>query len=208
MVDKQFNIPKLPLIITKFLIYRITNSIDALVTNTPVSPGQMTTVRSSGGTAEITVSRPTVDTIMNNGVQVKSQNTTVNLPPGLAMQIFGSGLGDGNARFAVTTFSNQDGTFPPHDSLSIGTNLVDISLLNQSGIVPVFNLNRNNRVTIELQINVSMQRYKVYFDIILYIIDTNSIFQLLRTSCNCFNVLSLSSPQILLMEGKYVPFGM
>ena len=158
MVDKQFNIPKLPLIITKFLIYRITNSIDAIVTNTPVSLGQMTTIRSSGGTAEITVSRPTVDSLRNNGVQVESQNTTVNLPPGLAMQIFGNGLGDGNARFAVTTFSNQDGTFRPPNSLSLGTNLVDISLLNQNGIVPVFDLNRNNRVTIELQINVSMQR--------------------------------------------------
>ena len=118
----------------------------------------MTTVRSSGGTAEITVSRPTVDTLRDNGVQVESQNTTVNLPPGLAMQIFGSGLGDGNARLAVTTFSNQDGTFRPPNSLSLGTNLVDISLLNQNRIVPVFNLNRNNRVTIELQRNVSMQR--------------------------------------------------
>ena len=118
----------------------------------------MTTVRSSGGTAEITVSRPTVDTLRDNGVQVESQNTTVNLPPGLAMQIFGSGLGGGNARFAVSTFSNQDGTFQPPSSFSLGTNLVDISLLNQTGIVPVFDLDRNNRVTLELQINVSMQR--------------------------------------------------
>ena len=182
MVDKQFNIPKLPFIITKFLIYRITNSINALVTNTPVSRGQMTTIRSSRGTAEITVSRPTVDTLRDNGVQVISQNTTVNLPPGLAMQIFGSGLGDGNARFAVSTFSNQDGRFPPQESLSIGTNLVDISLLDQNGIVPVFDLNRNNRVTIELQRNVSMQRYKVCFRY-YHIIDTNSI---ITTLLQCF----------------------
>ena len=163
MVDKQFNIPKLPLIITKFLYtYRITNSINALVTNTPVSPGQMTAIRSSEGTAEIVVSRPTEDSLRDNGVQVESQNTTVNLPPGLAMQIFGSGLGDGNAKLAVTTFSNQDGTFRPQNSLSLGTNLVDISLLDQNGIVPVFDLSRNNRVTIELQINVSMQRQYVF----------------------------------------------
>ena len=149
---------KSPLIITNFLIYRITNSINALVINTPVSLGQMTTIRSPGGTAEIVVSRPTVDTLRDSGVQVESRGTTVDIPPGLAMQIFGSGLGDGNARLAVVTFSNEDGTFQPQDSLSLGTNLVDISLLNQSGIVPVFDLNRNNRVTLELQINVSMQR--------------------------------------------------
>ena len=109
------------------------------------------------------VSRPTVNTLRNNGVQVKSRGTTVNLPPGLAMQIFGRGLGGGNARLAVTTFSNRDGRFRPQNSLSLVANLVDISLQDENGIVPVFNLNRNNRVTFELQRNVSMRRYNINY---------------------------------------------
>ena len=123
-----------------------------------MGPGQTTTIRGSGGTAEIIVVRPAENDLSNNGVQIKSQGTTVNLPPGLAMQAFSGGSGGGNARVAVTTFSNRDGTFRPQNSLSLGTTLVDISLLDDNGIVPVLNLDRNNRVMLELQRNVSMQR--------------------------------------------------
>ena len=114
--------------------------------------GGTATITGSGNIVEITVSRPTVDTLRNNGVQVESRGTTVNLPPGLAMQIFGSGLGGGNARASVTTFSYDDGAFQPKDPLSsLGTELVGILLLNQTGIVPVSKLDRDNRVMFQLQ---------------------------------------------------------
>ena len=106
---------------------------------------------------EIVVVRPAENDLSNNGVQIESQDTTVNIPPGLFMQTFGSGLGGGNARVAVTTFSNRDGTFRPQNSF-LGTTLVDISLLDDNKIVPVLNLDRNSRVMFELQRNVSMQR--------------------------------------------------
>ena len=115
-------------------------------------PGGTATITSSGSIVEIVVSRPTVDTLRNSGVQVESRGTTVNLPPGLAMQIFGSGLGGGNAKASVATFSYDDGAFQPRDSsTSLGTNLVDISLLGETGIVPVSQLDRDNRVMFQLQ---------------------------------------------------------
>ena len=150
-----------------------------------MDPGQTATIRGSGGTIEIVVVRPAENDLSNNGVQVESLGTTVNLPPGLAMQAFGSGLGGGNARVAVTTFSNRDGTFRPQNSLSLGTTLVDISLLDDNEIVPVLNLDRNSRVMFELQRNVSMQRK--YICTYYYIIDHKFNYSYINCYINCFN---------------------
>ena len=121
-----------------------------------MGPGETATIRGSGGTAEIVVSRPTVDTLRTMGIQVESQGTTVDIPRGFALQILGNSLGGGNARLAVTTFSNEDGTFQPQDpTFLLGSDLVDISFLDDNGIVPVSNLDMGNRVMFVVQRNVS-----------------------------------------------------
>ena len=135
--------------------YRISDSLNAIVTNTPVDPGENATIISSGETVEIVVSRPTVNTINTTGIQIESQGTFVNLPPGAAMKILGSSLGGGNATLAVITFTNEDRTFQPQDpSFSLGSNLVDIILVDENGTVPVSNLSADCRITFELQRNV------------------------------------------------------
>ena len=122
-----------------------------------MGPGENATIRGSGRTAEIVVSRPTVDTLRTMGLQVESQGTTVNIPIGFALQILGNSLGGGNARLAVTTFSNEDGTFQPQNpTFLLGSDLVDISLLDDNGIVPVSNLDMGNRVMFVVQKNVRM----------------------------------------------------
>ena len=131
------------------------DSLNAIVTNTPVGPGENATIISSGATVEIVVSRPTVDTINITGIQIESQGTSVNLPPGAAMKILGSSLGGGNATLAAITFTNEDGTFQPQDpSFSLGSNLVDIILVDENGTVPVSNQSADCRIMFELQRNV------------------------------------------------------
>ena len=112
----------------------------------------MTTITSPGGTAEIVVTRPTVGTLRTMGLRVGMQGTTANLPPGLAMQVFGSGLGGGNARASVTTFSDVGSLFKSRNPLSsLGSRVFDISLLDENGPVRVSNLNLTNRFMFELQ---------------------------------------------------------
>ena len=112
----------------------------------------MTTIRSPEGTAEIVVTRPTVDTLRTMGLRVGMQGTTANLPPGLAMQVFGSGLGGGNARASVTTFSDVGSLFKSRNPLSsLGSRVFDISLLDENGPVRVSNLSMANRFMFELQ---------------------------------------------------------
>ena len=135
---------------------RIAVSLDALIANTPVvSGGALRIINSQGGTVRCVATRPTVDTINTTGIQIESQGTFVNLPPGAAMKVLGSSLGDGNATLAVITFTNGDGTFQPQDpSFSLGSNLVDIILVDEKGIVPVSNLSADCRIMFELQRNV------------------------------------------------------
>ena len=117
-----------------------------------MEPGGKTTIRSPGGTAEIVVSRPTEDTLRTMGLQVGTQGTTVNISPGLAMQVFGSGLGGGNARASVTTFSDVGSLFQPRNPLSLlGSSVFDISLLDENGPVRVSDLSMANRFMFELQ---------------------------------------------------------
>ena len=132
---------------------RIAVSLNALIANTPVSLGGQRTINSQGGTVRCVATRPTVDTINTTGIQI--QGTCVNLPPGAAMKILGSSLGGGNATLAVITFTNEDGTFQPQDpSFSLGSNLVDIILVDENGTVPVSNLSADFRIMFELHRNV------------------------------------------------------
>ena len=136
---------------------RIAVTLTILITNTPVLPGGTRTITSAGGTVQCVAYRPTVDTINTTGIQIESQGTTVNLPPGAAMKILGNGLGGGNATLAVITFTNGNGIFQPQDpSLSLDSNLVDIILQNENGIVSVSNLSADCRIMFELQRNVRM----------------------------------------------------
>ena len=134
---------------------RIAVSLNALIASTPVALGATRTINSQGGTVRCVAYRPTVDTINTTGIQIESQGTTVNLPPGAAMKILGNSLGGGNATLAVITFTNEDGIFQPQDpSLSLGSNLVVIILQNENTTIPVSNLSVDTRIMFELQRNV------------------------------------------------------
>ena len=143
-----------------YILYRIPNWLNAIATNTPVLLGGNTTIRGSGGTVEIVVSRPTVDT-WRSGVQVGPQGTTVSLPVGLALQAFGGDLGGGNVTASVTTFRNVGRLFQPRNpSSSLGSGVFDIILFDENGPIPVTNLSMASRLMFELRRidSVSMQQ--------------------------------------------------
>ena len=95
--------------------------------------------------------------IRTSGIQAQTRNTSVNLPPGLLMQVVGNGLGGGNITLSVTSFPNQPGTFQTVDStFLLSSELVEISLLENGQTVPVNNLDTDNLITFEVPRTVSL----------------------------------------------------
>ena len=130
---------------------RITDGLNAVIDNTPVSPGGQVVVNSTQGNVQVVVSRPTVNTIRNQGIQVQGRDNSVNLPPGLLMEVLGNDLGGGNVTLSVVAVPNQPGTFQPVDStFLLGSDLIEITLRENGRRVIVENLPPSNLVTFEV----------------------------------------------------------
>jgi hypothetical protein len=129
----------------------ITDGLNAVIDNTPVSPGGQVVVNSTQGNVQVVVSRPTVNTIRNQGIQVQGRDNSVNLPPGLLMEVLGNDLGGGNVTLSVVAVPNQPGTFQPVDStFLLGSDLIEITLRENGRRVIVENLPPSNLVTFEV----------------------------------------------------------
>lgn len=129
----------------------ITDGLNAVIDNIPQpAEGSEVTVNSSQGNIQIVVSRPNVSTIMTQGIRFQRRGSSVNLPPGLLMRVLGSGFGGGSATLSVTTVPSQAGTFQPESSFQVDSDLLDITLRNNSQRVVVENLPPTNLVTFEV----------------------------------------------------------
>ena len=131
-----------------------------------MEPGGKTTIRSSEGTAEIIVARPTVDTFSSIGLQVETQNPPVKVilsgvvPP---LQMY-SGYKE-VGRLSVTIVTNVGSSFQPQDpSLSLSSSVLDITISNEKG--PVSDLIMNDGFMFELQRRDGVSVYQHY--ILLY----------------------------------------
>ena len=87
---------------------------------------------------------------MTQGIRFQRRGSSVNLPPGLLMRVLGSGFGGGSATLSVTTVPSQAGTFQPESSFQVDSDLLDITLRNNSQRVVVENLPPTNLVTFEV----------------------------------------------------------